>query len=102
SHHCSFRQMLLEDLARVNVVPRIALETSSKEILKQFAANELGMAFMPDMAAQEEVGKGRLRKMDWQGEDFPVYAQVFVHKDKHISKALEALVNLISEGVYVS
>ena len=102
SHHCSFRQMLLEDLARASVTPRIALETSSKEILKQFAANELGVAFMPDMAAQEEVRKNRLVRLNWQGKDFPVYAQIFVHKDKHISKAIEELVNMISEGAYAT
>lgn len=97
SHHCSFRQMLLDDLARVSVVPRIALETSSKEILKQFAVNELGVAFMPDMAAQEEVEKGRLMKLDWQGVDFPVYAQVFVHKNKHVSTVLKDLVKMIMQ-----
>ena len=102
SHHCSFRQMLLEDLARAEVVPRIALETSSKEILKQFAANGLGVAFMPDMAAQEEVRKKRLVRLNWQGRDFPVYAQIFIHKDKHVSKAIRELSDIISEGAYVS
>lgn len=102
SHHCSFRQMLLEDLAQASVTPRIALETSSKEILKQFAANEMGVAFMPDMAAEEEVKGKRLVRLNWQGKDFPVYAQIFIHKDKHISKAIAELVNMISKGAYVS
>ena len=97
SHSCSFRQMLLEDLARTSVTPRIALETSSKEILKQFAINGLGVAFMPEMAAQEEVGVGRLKKLDWRGNDFPVYAQVFVHKDKHMSRAVTDLIGMIRE-----
>ena len=97
SHRCSFRRMLLEDLARASVTPRIALETSSKEILKQFAINEMGVAFMPDMAAQEEVRQGRLEKLNWQGYDFPVYTQVFVHKDKHLNQAVRELISLISE-----
>ena len=102
SHQCSFRQLLLDDLAQVSVIPRIALETSSKEILKQFAANELGVAFMPDMAAREEVRKKRLVRLNWQGKDFPVYSQILIHKDKHVSKAIAELVNMISEGAYVS
>ena len=97
SHRCSFRKMLLEDLARESVTPQIVLETSSKEILKQFAINEMGVAFMPEMAAREEVRQGRLEKLNWQGYDFPVYAQVFVHKDKHLSRAVSELIGLICE-----
>ena len=97
SQRCSFRQLLLEDLARAEVTPRIALETSSKEILKQFAANGLGVAFMPDMAAQEEVRKKRLVRLNWQGLDFPVYAQIFIHRDKHVSRAIRDLAEMIAE-----
>ncbi len=96
SHTCSFRHMLLEDLAEKSVTPQIALETSSKEILKQFAINELGAAFMPDMTAREEVRKGLLKKLDWAGKAFPVCSRVYVHKDKHVSTAIRELVNLIS------
>ena len=96
AHNCSFRKMLLEDLERAGVRPRIALETSSKEILKQFAANELGVAFMPEMAAEKEVKAGTLVKLKWAGSAFPIYSQVFVHKDKNVSPAIRALVEMIS------
>lgn len=96
SHNCSFRQMLVEDLTKACVTPNIALETSSKEILKQFAANELGVAFMPDMTAEEEVKNGMLKRLKWNGNDFPIFSQVFVHKDKHISVAIEELVRIIA------
>jgi hypothetical protein len=39
--------MLLDDFSKHGVSPKIELETSSKEILKVFAANGLGVAFMP-------------------------------------------------------
>ena len=96
SHSCSFRQMLVEDLNKESVTPNIALETSSKEILKQFAANELGVAFMPDMTAEEEVKNGMLKRLKWKGNDFPIFSQVFVHKDKHVSVAIEELVRIIA------
>ena len=96
SHTCSFRRMLLEDLARFSVTPNIALETSSKEILKQFAVNELGVAFMPDMAARAEAESGRLVRLNWQGTDFPVWSQILVHRDKPRSPALEALAAALS------
>ena len=93
SHSCSFRRMLLEDLARESVTPRIALETSSKEILKQFAANGFGVAFMPDMAAEDDR---RLVRLRWEGNDLPVWSQIFVHRDKHLGRAIGALTDMIA------
>lgn len=96
SHNCSFRHMLLQDFADHQVTPKIELETSSKEILKQFAMNGLGVAFMPSMTATEEVKCGKLKKVDWAGSDFPVYSQILVHKDKHRNAAMNELIILIS------
>ena len=95
SHTCRFRRMLLDDFSRHGVTPKIELETSSKEILKAFAKNGLGIAFMPAMTATAEVKEKKLKKIDWAGADFPIYSQVFIHKDKHKNLAIEELVGLI-------
>ncbi len=94
-HNCSFRHMLLTDLEKCEVDPDILLETSSKEVLKQFASNGLGIAFIPDMTAEKEVEKGSLKRLDWKGNPFPVYSQIFVHKDKHINKAISILADIM-------
>lgn len=94
-HNCSFRKMLLEDLSRCGVSAGILLETSSKEVLKQFASNGLGVAFIPDMTAEREVRNKSLTKLSWQGSAFPIYSQVFVHKDKHLNRAIRSLVDII-------
>ena len=98
SHTCSFRHMLLEDLEKAGVTPRIALETSSKEILRQFAVNELGVAFMPEMTVRNELEKGLLKKLDWAGQHFPIFSRVLVHRDKHVSRAMRELIGIISEN----
>ena len=97
SHSCSFRHMLLEDLAGRGITPKIALETSSKEILRQFAANGLGIAFMPDMAAGGQAGKPLLKRLDWAGQDFPILSRVYIHRDKHRNFAIRELVRMIGE-----
>ena len=94
-HNCSFRHMLLDDLAKCGVEAKSLVETSSKEILKQFASNGLGIAFLPDMTATREVKNKSLKRLDWRGDSFPIYSQIFVHKDKHISKAISSLVDVI-------
>ncbi|MBQ6318501.1 MAG: LysR family transcriptional regulator [Lachnospiraceae bacterium] len=94
-HNCSFRHMLLSDLSKCGVDPKTFLETSSKEVLKQFASNGLGVAFIPDMTADKEMKNGMLIKLDWKGKSFPIYSQIFIHKDKHIGKAISSLVDII-------
>ncbi len=98
SHDCSFRHMLLEDLVGASVAPHIALETSSKEILKQFAANGLGVAFMPDMAARAEADRGLLTRLGWAGNPFPVFSRLYIHRDKHVSPAIQGLADLIRQA----
>lgn len=97
SHNCSFRHMLLNDFEDKQIKSNVILETSSKEVLKQFAMNGLGVAFMPDMAAEKEFESKSLVRLPWKGADFPIYSQVFVHKDKYVNKAIEGMLKLISE-----
>ena len=97
-HNCSFRQMLLSDLSKCGVEPKPFLETSSKEVLKQFASNGLGVAFIPDMTADKEMKNGMLKKLDWKGKNFQIYSQIFIHKDKHIGKAISSLVDIIKSS----
>ena len=98
SQECNFRLMLVEALMAFSIAPKIVLETSNKEILKQFAINQLGVAFMPDMVVQQEIKNHSLKRLDWNGNKFPIFSQVFIHKDRHRNVAIDALVEMISEG----
>ena len=95
SHNCSFRGMLIKDLEQRGVVPNVVMETDGKEILKQFAANGLGVAFIPDMVAEEERAANKLVRLHWKGSGFPIYSQIFIHKDKRESRAVSELVETI-------
>ena len=77
----------------------MALETSSKEVLKQFAINQLGVAFMPEMAARAELKSGKLKRLLWKGQDFEVYSQLVVCKDKRIGAPIEAFEKMMVEEV---
>lgn len=94
-HNCNFRMMLVNTLSQKHITPKIVLETSSKEILKQFAIDKLGVAFIPDSTARKEVEDYSLKRLDWHGSDFPIYSQVFIHKDRSISTVVEEFVKII-------
>ena len=96
-HNCSFRHMLLVRLEQAGIYPDIVLETTSKEILKQFAMNKLGIAFMPDMAAEDEVKRKTLVRLKWKGSDFPIFSQIFIHKDKYSNIAIGDFVDMVRE-----
>lgn len=93
--NCNFRKMLLKALYEKHIVPRIVLGTSQKEILKQFAIDNLGIAFIPDITAEKEMAAGVLRKLDWHGKVFPIYSQVFIHKDKTPNITINEFVKMI-------
>ena len=95
SHNCNFRAMLLSALEKQGIRPHVALETTNKSILKQFAQNGLGVAFIPDMTAMDEGREGSLVRLPWKGSDFPIYSQLFVHKDKHLSPAIKAFTDMV-------
>ncbi len=97
-HNCNFRHMLIADLEKKGISPKIVLETSSKEILKQFAGGGFGVTFIPEMTAEKEIKEGKLKRLTWKGNDFPVYSQVLIHKDKHRNKAINGLVDIIEQG----
>ena len=94
-HNCNLRHLLVSDLEKNGISPKIVLETSSKEILKQFAAGGFGVAFIPDMTAEAELKSGKLKRLTWKGTEFPVYSQILIHKDKHLNKAINGLVDII-------
>ena len=89
--------MLVSDLEGNGISPNIVLETSSKEVLKQFAKGGFGVAFIPEMAAEKEIKDGKLKPLIWKGTDFPVYSQILIHKDKHQNKAIIRLVDHIRQ-----
>ena len=92
--------MLVADLTECGITPQIEVETSSKEVLKQFARNGHGITFIPDMAAEKEISEGTLKRLTWKGNEFRIYSQLIVHKDKHINKAISGLIQLIkTDGV---
>lgn len=95
--NCSFRQMLLDALYEKHIIPKIILGTSRKEILKQFAIDGLGIAFIPDITAEKEMRSGTLKKLNWYGKEFPIFSQVFIHKDKTLNTTINEFVMMIKQ-----
>ena len=89
SEQCNFRIMLHKAFQKKNIDINIALDTSNKTILKEFAQNALGVAFLPELVVKNELEEGTLVKLNWIGTEFVISRQIIVHKDKKLFHTLK-------------
>lgn len=91
---CSYRLIFEGMLRQYQIKPRSILEISSIEVIRQFAVQGLGITFLSQRAATRELLAGNLVALRWQGPVFNIHAQLAYHRDKWISPALQAFIDL--------
>jgi DNA-binding transcriptional LysR family regulator len=73
------------------------LEIESIEAIKQYVMSGFGISFLPRIAVDKEIVGGQLVEVQYNGPEFYTSAQVLYHKDKWISPALQAILNMSLE-----
>ncbi|GKX65005.1 LysR family transcriptional regulator [Inconstantimicrobium mannanitabidum] len=91
---CSYRMAFEKILSEHDVKPNLVLETGSVQAIKQFTMSGLGITLLPKIAVEEELANGRLIPLNWVGPGFGIVSQVLYHKDKWMSPALKAFLDL--------
>jgi len=94
---CSFRLNTESILRKYKVNPCSYLEASCIEAIKQFVAHGLGVAILPDFTVEKEIADNSLYATDFQEYSFDYAVQLIYHKDKWISPALRAFLEITSE-----
>lgn len=94
---CSYRARFEEYLASVDVRPKSFLELESIEAIKQYVLSGFGISFLPRVAVEKEIEDGQLVELKYNGPEFYTSAQVLYHKDKWLSPALQAILDMSSE-----
>lgn len=94
---CSYREMIERAMERAGFRPGSSLEFGSIEAIKQCVAAGMGLAVLPAMTAEHEVGEGRLAVLPWTGRGYEVVTQVAHHKDKWLSPAMRAFLDTTFE-----
>lgn len=70
------------------------MEVSSVEIIKKFTKDNLGVTVLPQTTVQDDIGSKQLAVLPWAGPSFDVKVQLVHHKEKRISPALRAFIEL--------
>jgi DNA-binding transcriptional LysR family regulator len=97
--YCGYPMDLKNLLAKERVKANTIMEFGSLESIKQCVKNGLGISLLPKIAVEEELHRGELVSLKWNGPDIPIQAQMIFHRDKWVSPPLAALEELVLGGI---
>jgi len=92
-----YRVVLEEILNKEGVRPGLVLEFGSIEAIKRCVTSGLGITLLPRVTLESELNDGRLVDLGWKGPEFNIVTQIVLHKDKWITPALDAFLELSRE-----
>ena len=96
---CGYRAKLDRILALQNVRPGHITEFSSVEAIKQCVCAGMGLALLPAIAVARELRQNQFKTLHWTGPSLDIATHVLWHKDKWISPAMAAFLELVKAQV---
>lgn len=91
---CAYRNVLERTLNAAGVHISTNLAFDSVEAIKQCAIAAMGIAFLPAMTVARELESGSLVALNWENQQFGAVIQMLWHKDKWLSPALQAFLEV--------
>jgi DNA-binding transcriptional LysR family regulator len=96
---CTYRQLFERIMAEAGVIPQVAMEFTSIEPIKQCVMAGLGITVLPRVVCAAEFEQGSLVELNWAGPPIAVVTQLMIHKDKRLSPALTAFIDLFQHAL---
>ena len=96
---CGYRAKLDKVLALQNIRPGHITEFSSVEAIKQCVSAGMGLALLPAIAIARELRQNQFKALRWTGPSLDISTWVLWHKDKWVSPAMNAFLQLIKAQV---
>jgi DNA-binding transcriptional LysR family regulator len=91
---CSYRRIFESILTQASAKPASILGVTSNEAIKKFISNGWGIGFLPYITIEQELVNNQLVALPWTGPAFDIWAQLVYHKEKWLSPALKAFIDL--------
>ncbi len=96
-HDCSYKMQFEEMLTAENIRPSVVMEFNSIEAIKQCVIKGLGITVIPEKAVKAELAQKKLKVIPWLDEPLETGVLMIRHKDKWISPALQAFMDISRE-----
>ena len=91
---CAYRNALERALNHEGVRISTHLAFEGVEAIKQCAIAAMGIAFLPALVVTRELEAGSLIALNWENQSFSALIQMLWHKDKWLSPALQAFLEV--------
>ncbi|EKQ52773.1 MULTISPECIES: LysR family transcriptional regulator [unclassified Clostridium] len=91
---CGYRNLFEQSLNDAGVTPKSIMEMGSIQSIKQLTMSGLGITLLPKIAAAEELKRKQLIELPWWEDSFYLATQMVYHRDKWVSRALRAFIDL--------
>lgn len=91
---CGYRPLILSMFKDHNVKPGALMELSSVGAIRQCTICGLGAAILPKIAVKDDLERGKLIELDWAGPTFEVKTQLIYHREKWLTPAMRAFLDL--------
>lgn len=98
---CNYRLTFERELEEAGTVPSATLELDGVEAVKQCVAAGMGFAMLPAVTVEAELERGDLAALPWAGTEHAIPVQMIRHKDKWVSPALAAFLEISRETISV-
>jgi len=93
----SYRRLLDEWMARDAKEIHPILELGSADLLCRLVGEGVGISFLPDYVTREAVQAGRVVLLDAEGFEPELWKQLLHHRDKWVSRPMQAVIHHFSE-----
>lgn len=91
---CSYRRIFESILTQAGTKPSSVLGFGSTEVIKKFVRDGWGIGFLPRITVTQELMTNQLISLPWSGPPFNIKAQLIYHKEKWLSPALQAFIDV--------
>lgn len=94
---CGYRLKLDRVMAMQNIRPGHVTEFSSVEAIKQCVVAGMGLAILPAIVVARELRQNQIKALRWAGPQLDIASHILWHKDKWVSPAMQAFVELCKD-----
>lgn len=96
---CCYRMIFESLMAEAGIYPSSIQEFGSVETIKKCVISGLGISILPLISVELEIKDGQLKELLWSSPDFNIHTQILYHKNKWISPALSAMIELSKQRI---
>ncbi len=89
----SYTRIFEEKLAEKSLEIKPVLETGNTDIICEIIKQGVGIGLLPDYVTEKRVKMGELKYIEVEDFDIEVWKQLLYHKNKWVSKEMEAVLN---------